>query len=120
MNLNAIEIKAFVPAKDFEISKRFYTDIGFTKKSEGDGVAYFAFQNTSFLLQDYYSKEFAENLTMHLLVDSADNWYNSFVEKALTKKYSMRLTAPEKRPWKMIDFTFQDPAGVCWRIGQNI
>lgn len=33
MNLNAIEIKAFVPAKNFEIAKEFYTGIGFTKKS---------------------------------------------------------------------------------------
>ena len=30
MTLTVTEIKAFVPAKDFELSKRFYQDLGFT------------------------------------------------------------------------------------------
>jgi hypothetical protein len=34
------EIKAFVPARDFALSKRFYQDLGFTLTSEGGGVAY--------------------------------------------------------------------------------
>ena len=29
-NLRVVELKAFVPARDFELSKRFYRDIGFT------------------------------------------------------------------------------------------
>lgn len=27
--LDTVEIKAFVPARDFELSKRFYADLGF-------------------------------------------------------------------------------------------
>lgn len=39
-NLRIIEIKAFVPSKDFERSKQFYKDLGFTMASEvGGGVA---------------------------------------------------------------------------------
>jgi hypothetical protein len=36
-----IELKAFVPAKDFEVSKQFYQDLGFTLcwGAEG-GLAY--------------------------------------------------------------------------------
>ncbi|RTZ13414.1 glyoxalase, partial [Vibrio aquaticus] len=33
-NLNTVEIKSFVPAKDFELSKRFYLSIGFELASE--------------------------------------------------------------------------------------
>ncbi|WP_219812684.1 hypothetical protein [Aeromonas sp. ASNIH8] len=40
-NLNVTEIKAFVPARDFPLSKQFYQDLGFTLASDGDGVAYF-------------------------------------------------------------------------------
>ena len=36
--LKVVEIKAFVPAKDFELSKRFYADLGFTQRSEGGGL----------------------------------------------------------------------------------
>ena len=39
--LQAVEIKAFVPAKDFELSKRIYADLGFVQRCEGGGVAYF-------------------------------------------------------------------------------
>ena len=33
-NLNAVEIKSFVPAKDFELSKRFYQRLGFEMASD--------------------------------------------------------------------------------------
>jgi hypothetical protein len=38
--LTAIELKAFVPAKDFEISKQFYQDLGFTLCWSNGGLAY--------------------------------------------------------------------------------
>ncbi len=58
--LNTIELKAFIPAKDFELSKRFYQDVGFILASDTDGVAYFHHANVSFLLQDFYVKELAQ------------------------------------------------------------
>ena len=67
-DLSVTEIKAFVPAKDFALSKRFYTDLGFVQRSEGGGVAYFCVENCAFLLQDFYEEKLAENLAMHLLV----------------------------------------------------
>jgi len=67
-NLRITEIKAFVPAKDFAISKQFYKDLGFTMASEGDGVAYFHFEHVSFLLQDFCVNSLAENFMMHILV----------------------------------------------------
>ena len=42
-NLTVTEIKAFVPARDFSLSRQFYQDLGFTLASDGDGVAYFHF-----------------------------------------------------------------------------
>lgn len=51
--LNTVEIKAFLPAKDFEVSKNFYCDIGFIKASDEGGVAYFIMGNAVF-----YSKTF--------------------------------------------------------------
>lgn len=42
-NLTVTEIKAFVPARDFSLSRQFYQDSGFTLASDGDGVAYFHF-----------------------------------------------------------------------------
>ena len=37
--LVAIELKAHIPARDFEVSKQFYQDIGFTLCSSNGGLA---------------------------------------------------------------------------------
>ncbi len=39
MNLDTVEIKAFVPARDFELSKRFYEDLGFSVAWSSDDLA---------------------------------------------------------------------------------
>ncbi|WP_198403965.1 hypothetical protein [Chromobacterium violaceum] len=41
-NLNTVELKAFIPSRDFALSQAFYQDVGFERKFVGDGIAYFA------------------------------------------------------------------------------
>ena len=94
----ALELKAFVPAKDFAQSKRFYADLGFTQRSEGGGVAYFACGSCAFLLQDYYVQEFAENSVMHLLVADVQAWHRHVVDSGLAKRYGVNVTAVAEQP----------------------
>lgn len=70
-NLNTVEIKPFVPSKDFECSKRFYQIIGFEMVSEFEGIAYFKYGSCSFLLQDFYEPVHSNNFMMPLLVEDA-------------------------------------------------
>lgn len=119
-NLRTIELKAFVPAKDYELSKRFYRDLGFTLASDGDGVAYFYHENVSFLLQNFYVKEFAENLMMHLLVEDVDAWKAKVDESGIAARYGVAVSEVQRQPWRMRNFTLVDPSGVLWRIGQNV
>ena len=118
-NLRVAEIKAFVPSKDFELSKRFYQDIGFTKASDSSGVAYFLHDEASFLLQDFYVEDLANNLMMHLLVEDVDAWWNQIREADIAGKYGVKITEVQQQPWRMRDFVLIDPSGVMWRIGQN-
>jgi len=74
-NLNVTEIKAFIPSKDYEQSKQFYKDLGFTLASEGGRVAYFHCDNASFLLQDFDVEGLSENFCMHMLVEDVDVWW---------------------------------------------
>jgi len=117
--MDALEIKAFVPAQDFGLSKRFYADLGFTQKSEGGGVAYFACGHCAFLLQDYYVKEFAENCVMHLLVTDVRAWHRHVSAADLAGRYGVAVSAVTEQPWGITDFAVTDPSGVCWQIGQN-
>lgn len=119
-NLKVTEIKAFVPSKDFELSKQFYQDIGFTMASEGGGIAYFHFGNSSFLLQNFCAEGFAENFMMHLLVEDVDAWWQKVEQSGVINKYGIKLWPIELQPWKMRDFCITDPSGVLWRIGQNV
>jgi uncharacterized glyoxalase superfamily protein PhnB len=119
-NLRVTEIKAFVPAKDFERSKTFYQDIGFTLASEGGGIAYFHVGNASFLLQDLCADGVAEHFTMHLLVEDVDAWWKRIDESGVVQTYGVTLSPIERQPWRMRDFRVTDPSGVAWRIGQNV
>jgi predicted enzyme related to lactoylglutathione lyase len=126
-HLAPIELKAYVPAKDFELSKQFYQDVGFTLcwGTEGD-LAYFHYGDhgshgkVGFLLQRFYAKEFAENLMMHLLVHDVDAWWAEIQSKRIAEKYGVRIDAPENMPWNMRDLVLIDPSGVLWRISQGL
>jgi uncharacterized glyoxalase superfamily protein PhnB len=119
-DMTAIEVKAFVPARDFDLSKRFYQDLGFTLAWSSDALAYFQHGHTSFLLQNYYVKEHADNFMMHLLVESVESWWNHVQDNGLAARYGVNIGPPEDRDWGIRDFTLVDPTGVLWRIGQNI
>lgn len=119
-NLQVTEIKAFVPARDYALSKNFYIDLGFTMASDGGGVAYFHFGEASFLLQDFCAESLAENFMMHLLVADVDAWWAHVQASGVVSRYGVRLTDIETQPWRMRDFCLSDPSGVLWRIGQNI
>ncbi|TDP72661.1 VOC family protein [Roseateles toxinivorans] len=117
-DLSVVEVKAFVPAKDFERSMAFYQALGFTRASVDDGIAYFHHGHASFLLQDFYVREHADNFLMHLLVEDVEAWHA--MAKAVARQFEVRIGEPEDQPWAMRDFVLFDPSGVLWRIGQNL
>jgi len=119
-NMATVEIKAFVPAKDFELSKRFYADMGFELAWSSDDMAYFHACGSSFLLQRFYVKEHADNFMMHMLVEDVEAWWRHVNSTQLGDKYGVRILPLADRPWGIRDFTVDDPTGVLWRIGQSI
>lgn len=118
--MTTIELKAFVPAKDFGLSCRFYQELGFSLAWSSEQLAYFHHGNSSFLLQNFYVKEHADNFMMHLLVEDVEAWWRHVQESGLAAKYGMTVDRPEDRPWGLRDFVLVDPTGVLWRIGQDI
>ncbi|NII55622.1 VOC family protein [Luteibacter sp. SG786] len=120
MTLETVEIKAFVPAKDFELSKAFYTDLGFEVAFSDDSLAYIKAGDCAFLLQRFYVKEHAENFMMHMLVTDVDAWWRRLEQSGLATKYGVQASPPQDRPWAIRDFIIKDPTGVLWRIGTNI
>ena len=118
--LRSIEVKAFVPARDFEVSQRFYQDLGFEVAWSDDDLAYLRHDSSAFLLQRFYQKEHAGNFMMHLLVEDVDAWWGHVQTSGLLAKYGVHAEPPSDKPWGMRDFVILDPTGVLWRIAETI
>jgi uncharacterized glyoxalase superfamily protein PhnB len=111
------DLKAFVPAKDAELSKRFYTDLGFTINFSNDQIAEMQIGSFRFLLQTFYVAEHAGNFMMSLVVEDADAWWEHIVREDIAKKYpGIMCQAPAMQPWGLRVLYLSDPSGVLWHI----
>lgn len=119
-NLTTIELKSFVPCKDFKTSISFYTQLGFTILWQDEHLCLVALGQTKFFLQNFYEKALAENYMLHLQVENADDWYQHIQNLHLNEIFAIKVTPPEDRQWNMRDFVLLDPSGVLWRIGHNL
>jgi hypothetical protein len=114
------DLKAFVPAKDFEVAKQFYIDLGFTLNWGGADIAEFQAGTFRFLLQPFYVKDHAGNFMMSLTVEDADAWWEHIERSGLKEKYpGIVAKAPEVQPWGVRVLYLSDPTGVLWHISDN-
>jgi len=118
--MTSIEVKAFVPARDFDQSAQFYQHFGFELAWSDGSRAHFRHGNSGFLLQKLHNKERADPVVIHLLVVDVEAWWQHVEAQDLKDKYEIKVDSPEDRPWGIRDFVIVDPSGVLWRIGQNI
>jgi uncharacterized glyoxalase superfamily protein PhnB len=115
-----LEINAFVPAKDMELSKQFYLDIGFALDFSHADIAKFRIDSFSFLLQKFYVQQHAENFMMSLMVTDADLWWEHFERIGLRDKYpGIMLKPPAMQPWGLRVLYVSDPTGVLWHIADE-
>ncbi len=115
---NAVtDLKAFVPAKDFELSMRFYTDLGFTTNWSNAEIAELQIGSFRFLLQKFYVEQHAGNFMMSLTVEEADAWWKHIQHLDLAKKYpGIMCKPPTMQPWGIRVLYLSDPTGVLWHI----
>ena len=111
------DLKTFVPAKDPELSKKFYADLGFTLNWSNEQIAEFQIGSFRFLLQTFYVAEHAGNFMMSLQVEDADAWWEHIKDMELTKRYpGILCKPPQMQPWGIRVLYLSDPAGVLWHI----
>lgn len=117
---DVVDLKAFVPAKDFALSRQFYRDLGFTEKWGNDDVAEMEVGGFRFLLQNFFVKEQAENFMMHLMVADADRWWKHIETTKLVEKYRLYMARPPAlQPWGLRVLFLSDPSGVLWHIADR-
>lgn len=111
--------RPFMPAKDFELSKRFYEVLGFEKVLDSE-VAIFNAGSGGFILQRYFQEEWASNFMMQLMVDDLDAWWAHIESLDLPKNFGVPPPkAPAMQPWGLRVAYVVDPCGVLWHIAQR-
>ncbi|MCA9738388.1 MAG: VOC family protein [Gemmatimonadota bacterium] len=112
-------MRPFLPARDFDRSKRFYEALGFEKVLDSE-VAIFNAGSGGFILQRYYTKEWAENFMMQLMVDDLDVWWAHIEGLDLPARFGVQAPKPPAlQPWGLRIAYVYDPCGVLWHVAER-
>jgi catechol 2,3-dioxygenase-like lactoylglutathione lyase family enzyme len=118
MNQKIISIRPFIGAKDFEVSRRFYQDLGFQESMLSHSMSYFKTQGFGFYLQDAYVKDWVDNTMVFLEVEDVGQFWTDLLALDLPAKYqNAKLTPIRKQEWGR-ECYLHDPSGILWHFGE--
>jgi catechol 2,3-dioxygenase-like lactoylglutathione lyase family enzyme len=116
-----LALRPFIPARDYELSRKFYQALGFAVTMEGDQVTILKLGSCSFLLQNFYVKELAENFVVQLMVRNLDLWWERMDAADLAEYFAAwPPRAPKMQPWGLKVGFFADPSGVLWHVAESV
>jgi len=118
MLTSAKSIRPFIGAKDYELSRRFYRDLGFEERILSAGMSLFRTDTVGFYLQHAYVKDWIDNTMIFVEVDDVVRYWNELSALGLTDTYkTVKLIPIKKYDWGSECF-LHDPSGVLWHFGQ--
>lgn len=112
MSLSIKDFRIYVPAKNFERSKRFYSALGFHMSQGWGGTADFELNGHQFRLQDYYVKDWAENCMMVLGVNDIETWHQHVRQVLGSGEFSGACVKPPEPVDDSLVLHLWDPSGV--------
>lgn len=118
MKHHAKSIRTFIGAKDFKVSREFYSELGFEEILISDDMSLFKVDSLGFYLQDYFVKDWVNNSMIFLEVDNVERYWQGLQNLGLHNKYqNVRITPIKKYDWGQECF-LHDPSGVLWHFGE--
>ena len=97
---DALDLKVFVPSRDFEESKAFYSEPGFRCNWETERLAELQIEYFRFLLQNFFNEQLMSNFMLQLMVSDADKWWQRICDSKGVDTYDRaKATEPEIQPW---------------------
>ncbi|MBT2619718.1 MULTISPECIES: VOC family protein [Chryseobacterium] len=111
-------IRPFVGAKNFAVSRAFYTDLGFEEIVLETKLSLFKKGDIAFYLQDAYVKDWIDNTMIFVEVDNVEDYWKELVFLNLTEKYTdAKLVPIRTMDWGKECFV-HDPSGILWHFGE--
>ena len=118
MEHKAISIGPFIGAKNFDISRSFYCDLGFEETVLFHNLSVFKTGQLAFYLQDAYVQDWVDNTMIFLEVDNIDRYWKELSALGLATKYeNVKLTPIKNYDWGRECF-MHDPSGILWHFGE--
>lgn len=111
-------IRPFIGAKNFDLSRSFYRDIGFEEVAISPAMSLFKINQMGFYLQNAYVKDWVDNTMIFLEINDADRYFKELSALNLAEKYeNVRLTPVRVNYWGKECFV-HDPSGILWHFGE--
>lgn len=118
MDHKAKSIRPFIGAKDFKLSREFYSDLGFQEIVLFHDMSLFLTGGLGFYLQDAYVKDWIDNTMLFLEVEDVERFWEELQALDITNKYkSVKLKPIRVLDWGKECF-IHDPSGILWHIGE--
>jgi hypothetical protein len=118
LNHKAISIRPFLGAKDFEVSRKFYHDLGFLETVLFPTMSLFRSEQLGFYLQDAYVKDWVDNTMIFMEVQNVDQFFAELLALKLETKYKgVKLMPVREYDWGRECF-LHDPSGILWHFGE--
>ena len=115
------DLKAFVPALDYEISLDFYRSLGAETRTLTKSISEVDFGSVRFFLQDYYVPKWANNFVMFINVTDTQAWYEHIKQLQEEKQYpNVRFNEVRKESWGDLVVNVWDPSGVLLWFTQSM
>src|ERR1700730_3192515 len=89
-------MRPMVPAKDLGLSKRFYIELGFQPRPLTERLVEMQLGAFSFILQDYYVREWADNFVVHVTVSDVGLWWDHIGSLDLAARYGVKLQSASR------------------------
>ena len=117
MTHRPISIRPFIGAENFDVSRRFYTDLGFEETIISRDMSVFKIASLAFYLQDAYVKDWIDNTMVFVEVDDVQRYWNELSALNLPAKYGrVKLSPIHHNDWGS-EYFLHDPSGVLWHFG---
>ena len=119
MDYSSKSIRAFIGAKNYQVSRKFYNELGFEEVVIDKGMSLFKVnESLAFYLQNAYVKDWINNSMLFLEVKDVEKCEKDLRERRLHEKYKgVKLTDIKTWDWGREVF-MHDPSGVLWHFGQ--
>ena len=118
--IETCRLGAFLPTKDFDLSRRFYEALGFTNHASGDEVALFETGAGTIILTHVNDEKWDGAFMIALAVDDLAAWWQRIEAADLPGRFGVPAPRPPAmQPWGLEVAYVVDPAGVLIHFQQR-